>query len=278
MKVVVSIPPLKGLVEPLLPPGSSVTVLIPPGVSEHGYELPPAQIKEAINADMLVWIGGMEPQIDALSKGNQRASRVDIRLADALGIDVHDDHDHGKGGAHEHHVHGGECDPHVWLDPQTARLIVQRVAAKVAAVRPVPAGAAATDGAAVAAEAMLARLDAIDKEYREGLAPAKARTIVVGHDAYGWLAKRYNLKTVAISGLTANEPTPGDLQKAKEAVRANGLKAVLKEPQLNPAAAKSIADATGVEVLTLDPLGDGDYFLMMRENLAAIRAALGVGK
>lgn len=279
MKVVVSIPPLKGLIEPLLPPGSSVTVLLPPGVSEHGYELPPAQIKEAINADMLVWIGGMEPQVDALSKGNLRAARTDVRLADALGIDVHDDHDHGKAEAHEGHGHGGEGDPHVWLDPQSAKLIVQRVAAKVAALRPVPAGAATTDGsAAAAAESLLARLDALDKEYRDGLASAKVRTIVVGHDAYGWLAKRYDLKTVAISGLSASEPTAGDLQNAKEAVRANGLKAVLKEPQLNPAAAKSIADATGVEVLTLDPLGDGDYFLMMRENLAAIRAALGLGK
>jgi zinc transport system substrate-binding protein len=290
MKVVVSIAPLKGLIEPLLPPGSTVTVLIPPNTSEHGYELPPAQQQEAIKADLLVWIG-MEEKIDAVSKENQRATRVDVRLADALGIEVHDDdhdHDHGKGeaeggkpggGAHEHE-HGGEGDPHVWLDPQQAKLIVRAVAKKVAAARPAAGGegGAGPDEVTAAVDAMCTRLDGLDKEYRDGLAGATTRTIVVGHDAFGWLARRYDLKTVAISGLTAAEPTPGDLQRAREAVKTNGLKAVFKEPQLDPAAAKSIAEATGAQVLTLDPLGDGDYFLMMRTNLKAIRTALGLEK
>jgi zinc transport system substrate-binding protein len=281
LDVVVSIPPLKGLVEPLLPPGSTVTVLIRPGSSEHGYEIPPADLMKGINAGMLVWIGGMEPAVDALSRENARPGRTDVRLADALGIEVEEDHDHdhGSGAGADHmeheHTHGGENDPHVWLDPQQAVLIVRAVGAKVAAVRPVVPGGKAT-GAPGAVEEMVAKLNALDQEYREGLVGARTRTIVVGHDAYGWLVKRYDLKTVAISGLTAGEPTLGDLQKAKEAVRANGLKAVFSEPQLSPSAAKSIADETGVEVKVLDPLGDGDYFKMMRANLEAIKSALGV--
>jgi len=285
MKVVVSIPPLKGLIEPLLPPGSTVTVLIQPGMSEHGSEITSKQLSEAINADLLVWIGGMEAKVDTLSKENRRAGRVDLRLADAMGIEVHEDehdhdgHDHGK---HEH-AHGeggsgGEGDPHVWLDPQQARAIVVHVGAKVLTLRDAPIENGLPGAPERAAAAQLARLDALDKEYKEGLASAKVRTIVVGHDAYGWLARRYDLKTVAISGLSAGEPTQADMQKAKEAVRANGLKAVFKEPQLGDAAAKRIAEETGVQVLTLDPLGDGDYFKMMRANLEAIKAALGVEK
>ncbi|MFT3685202.1 MAG: metal ABC transporter substrate-binding protein [Phycisphaerales bacterium] len=296
MKVVVSIPPLKGLVAPLLPPGSTVTVLIPPGVSEHGFEIPPAQVREAINADLLVWVGGMEPAVDTLSKANPRPGRLEVRLADALGIAVHEhDHDeHGeaeKGGHeahadhHDEHEHGAEGeagDPHIWLDPQNAALIVKAVEAKVIAARPsdpVAEGGAGGSGhpAHWKSVGVQAELDTLDQAFRSGLEPAKARTIVVAHDAYARLAKRYALTTVAISGLTATEPTPGDLQKAKEAVRANGLKAVFTEPQISDRAAKSIAEATGVKVLSLDPLGDGDYFKMMYANLEALKQALGVG-
>ncbi len=281
MSVVVSIPPLKGLIEPLLPPGSTVTVLIPPGVSEHGYEVPPGQLKGAINADMLVWIGGMEPQVDALSAANKREKRVDVRLVEVLNIrpvehDGHDhDHDHAEGGGQDGHGHGGD-DPHVWLDPTQAVLITRRLADRIVQCRPLDSVAAGAHPAEVACKGAIARLNDLDAEFRGGLAGAGSRTIVVGHDAYGWLARRYDLQTVAISGLNATEPTPGDLQKAKEAVRANKLRAVFAEPQLNPAAAKRIADETGAEVLALDPLGDGDYFKMMRSNLAVIRTALGL--
>ncbi|HYD00020.1 MAG TPA: metal ABC transporter substrate-binding protein [Phycisphaerales bacterium] len=272
MSVVVSIAPLKGLVEPLLPPGSSVTVLIPPGASEHGYEIPPARVKDAINADLLVWIGGMEPQVDTISRENRRPNRVDVRLADALKLHIHA-HDHGHGKEEEHDHHGD--DPHVWLDPVKAKEIVRAVAEAVMKLRTDDVG---KHDAGAAASALEFKLGELDAELRAKLADAKGKTIVVAHDAYGWLARRYELKTVAISGLNAGEPKPADLQKAKEAVRTHGLRAVFTEPQLSDAAAKSIAAATGVKVLKLDPLGDGDYFKMMRENLAAIREALGLSK
>src|SRR5262249_16988006 len=61
----VSIAPLRGLIEPLLPPGSKVELLVPAGVSEHGYEIPPARLASMAKADLLVYVGmGMEPQID----------------------------------------------------------------------------------------------------------------------------------------------------------------------------------------------------------------------
>lgn len=273
LRVVVSIPPLKGLIEPLLPPGSTVTVLIPAGTSEHGYEIPPGTISAAINADLLVWIGGMEPQVDTLSKANQRSTRSDLRLADALKIEVHP-HEHDHDG-HDHDHDDGAGDPHFWLDPVMASQIAQTAAVRIKQLRTSASTPHPVDAAATALESQLLGLDA---DFRRGLADSKSRTIVVSHDAYGWLAKRYNLKTVAISGLNANEPAPSDVQKARETIKSNGLTAVFSEPQLSPAAAQSIAQATGVTVLTLDPLGDGDYFKFMRTNLAALRKGLGVDK
>ncbi|MBC7833755.1 MAG: zinc ABC transporter substrate-binding protein, partial [Phycisphaerales bacterium] len=101
-------------------------------------------------------------------------------------------------------------------------------------------------------------------------------TLVVSHDAYGWLCKRYGFTALPITGLSAGEPTPRSLERAIAAVKAAKAPAVFVEPQLSPASAKAVAKATGAKVLTLDPLGNGDWFAMMEANLAAIREGLGV--
>ena len=104
---------------------------------------------------------------------------------------------------------------------------------------------------------------------------AETRTIVVGHDAYGWLARRYSLNTIAIAGLNAQEPTNKAVQAAIAAIRQRGAKAVFVEPQLSQAAGKRIAERTKVPVLLLDPLGDGDWFRMMESNLESLKKGLG---
>jgi zinc transport system substrate-binding protein len=104
---------------------------------------------------------------------------------------------------------------------------------------------------------------------------ATNRTIVVGHDAYKHLAARYGLKTVALAGLHASEPTPKAIEEAIKTIKAQKAKIIFAEPQLNRTAAERIAKATGAEIRTLDPLGDGDYFKMMNDNLEALKAALG---
>nr|MCU0688696.1 metal ABC transporter substrate-binding protein [Phycisphaerales bacterium] len=120
------------------------------------------------------------------------------------------------------------------------------------------------------------RLGALDAQYRTAVdaLPADRRTIVVAHDAYSWLAKRYGLETVAIKGLTAQEPAPADLARAIATVRDRKISTVFIEPQVSSKASHRVAEATGARVAMLDPLGNGDYFRMMTDNLAAIRAAL----
>lgn len=261
LKVVVSIPPLKGLVEPLLPPGSTIDVLIPPGASEHGYELPPQKLATASMADLVVTVGlGLEPQIDKFLKDRPRAGRKEVRFADVPGLalpstDAHAGHDH---------VHDETCDhaidPHLWLDPLAAKLLVGRLGEVL--------------GAAPAAAKQQQRIDQVDAAYRTTLAAAKRRTIVVAHDAYGHLAKRYGLEVIALTGLNAGEPKPADLKKAADVMREKGLTTIFIEPQLARAPADRLAAALNAKVAVLDPLGDGDWFALMDKNLAVLAAAL----
>jgi len=104
--------------------------------------------------------------------------------------------------------------------------------------------------------------------------PAR-RTIVVAHDAFGWLAQRYKLDVVAISGLAAGEPKPEAIRDAVRVIREKSLTTIFVEPQLSTASAKRVAQLTGAKIDTLDPLGDGDYFKLMNANLDALARALG---
>ena len=262
---VVTIPPLKGLVEPLLPSGGRVELLIPAGVSEHNYELPPSKLAALEGADLVVYVGlGLEPQVEKFLRDHPRSGRSEVCFATVVGISSpeHADEKHDAHEAEEEHEHA--VDPHLWLDPVMARRLVEHVGE----VLRVPDKAAAE----------LARIDDIDRQYREALSGGPKKTIVVGHAAYGWMAKRYGLEVVPIAGLNASEPTPAAIERAVRAVKEMGVSTVFVEPQLSQAAGKRIAESTGVPVRVLDPLGDGDWFGMMQRNLDALKTALGAGK
>lgn len=321
LNVVVTIAPLRGLVEGLLPPGSSLTVLVPPGVSEHGYEIPPASLARLARADIVVKIGaGLEPQVEKFIQANPRPSRAVIVLEDSTGqaAEPHE-HEHAAepaatdpatapgtattaaesaapaqakpAHAHNHDGPGHSCsvcgthatDPHLWLNPAHAAALTRAVAREVLRARLSPESLAgrpiesAIDEAMTAwpeLSAQLARIERIDESYRRTLAAAKRRTIIVAHDAFGEIERRYNIRAVAIAGLHAGEPTPAAIRAAIETIRAEGLTTVFIEPQLSPRAAKRIAETTGARVEVLDPLGTGDWFGLMETNLRALSKAL----
>jgi zinc transport system substrate-binding protein len=276
LRVVVSIAPLRGLIQPLLPGGSTVDMLIPPGVSEHGYEIPPAKLTAITRADLVITIGlGLEPQIDKFLKNNPSDSRMAVTMADLVDVQA-DPNDHAA------HAHGpnGEClhgavDPHLWLDPGMVKKFVEKLAPELAKRFPASESAETEHPVLASARQLTDRIDALDAAYRDAADNAETRTLVVGHDAYGWMSRRYSLSTIAIAGLNAQEPTNKAVQAAIAAIRQRGAKAVFVEPQLSQAAGKRIAERTKVPVLLLDPLGDGDWFRMMESNLASLEKGLG---
>jgi zinc transport system substrate-binding protein len=275
LRVVATIAPLAGLTKPLLEQAkvpADIVTLIPPGVSEHGYEIPPSKLQALAQADVVVLIGlGMEPQVEKFLRDRPSETRKVVIAADAAGIKGECDHDHGDEESHEEHHHA--VDPHVWLDPVLAESIVKAIAK---ALRETEKGNTEAVQRLDAAEAdLLARVREVDAEYKAVMAKAKRKTIVVGHDAWGYIEKRYGIEAVAIKGLTASEPTPSGLADAMRAIRERGATCVFVEPQLSRQAGEKIAKATGVPVRTLDPLGDGDWFAMMRGNLQKIAAGLG---
>jgi len=297
LKVVVTIGPLRGITARIVPEGSVIEQLIPSGVSEHGYEIPPGKLRLLAKADLVVRIGeALEPQVEKSLLANPRAARgVATMMPEADGGHEHDKKGGGekgggeKGGSGKAHAHAhapgeacdehGGSDPHVWLDPVLMEQFAAQIGTATTAsliARTADVGQHAQIAAAIAdrVAAVTLEIRGVDAEYKAVLGGKAHRTIVVTHDAWGHLASRYGLKTVALKGLSATEPTMAALKLAAETVKSEGLTTVFLEPQLSGAAGKRIAEATGVKTAMLDPLGSGDWFAMMRGNLRAIAASL----
>ena len=130
------------------------------------------------------------------------------------------------------------------------------------------------------AEELATELAALDEEFAAGLATCERDTIVVSHDAYGYLADKYDLEQVSIAGLDPDtEPSPARLAEIGKVVEAEGVTTVFSESLVNPKVAETLAAEHGIETAVLDPVENqsdenADYQQVMRNNLEALRTAL----
>jgi zinc transport system substrate-binding protein len=265
--VVVSIPPLAGLVRPLLPPNSEVTVLVPAGRTAHGYRPTPEDIAAIGRADAVVLVGMN------LETGMAKAVRGKpvIKMSEVLGLDEdpHAGHDH-SGDEHDHD-HAAHTDPHLWLDPVLAARFVRALPGAVPE-------SLRNEETAQNAEWLAEKIDGIDAEYAERLAPFAGRAIVTHHASFTRVAERYGLEVAAVlRAIETLEPSPADIAGAVRAIEDRGVGAIFVEPQFGVTSATRVADSAGVELVTLDPLGDGNWIELMRANLDALVTGLGAG-
>ena len=270
LRVVVSIAPLAGIVEPLAESaGGSVRVLAPTGVSAHGFELTPDDLRAIAQADVLITIGlGFDRQVMQAAAAHRASWRRDVVLGTVLNVDQEDpDHEHNAFCDH------GPIDPHIWLDPGLVSRSVTELAQVLAEVRPESA-----DAITEAAQRQLAMVQEIDSAYQVALAPFDGAEVVTLHAAWGRLFERYGLSQVAtVRPIESVEPTPVEIAEVADQIRERGIRVVFAEPQHSRAAADKVADAAGASVHVIDPVGTGDWAGLMRSNLDVLIAALSEG-
>jgi zinc transport system substrate-binding protein len=196
-----------------------------------------------------------------------------------------DEHSHKDGASCSVCAHG-DVDPHAWLDPIAAIALVNTLADRLIALRPLSNASSPNAGDSpakglhpirVQADALIGQLDQLHREFAAQTGVLKDVPLIVAHDAYRWLARRYDLTFVPIAGLTASEPKPAQLKRAIESARQSRARVIFVEPQTNPQAAKRVAESVGARLVTLDPLGSGSYVQMMRANLSAMLQAAADG-
>jgi ABC-type Zn uptake system ZnuABC Zn-binding protein ZnuA len=266
-RVIVSIPPLMGLLQPMFPEGTEFTVLVESGRSVHGYEPTPAHMATLARADVVVVVGlGLEGRlVDAVRHGGANATLIE--MSGVLGIEGHG-HVH-----HEGHDHGadepcGLVDAHLWLDPVLVREFIETLPAHL------PEKFRDTAGAA--APGMAARINEVHEAYRDRLAPFAGRAIITHHASMSRPAERYGVRVAGVlRPIETIESSAADIAAARRAIDEEGIGAVFVEPQFSKSSAERLAESAGVRTLVLDPLGDGDWFAMMRTNLERLVEGLG---
>jgi zinc transport system substrate-binding protein len=253
-----------------------VTDLTPAGAEPHDLELTPGNLRRLREADLVLYLGrGFQPAVEDAAETLEGSSEV----IDVLeGLELRE----GAGGPHDEY--GDEekerADPHVWLDPVRMKGLVERVETALARAAPLRASGFEERAAAFSEE-----LDRLDAVYRSTLSTCSRRELFVSHAAFGYLADRYGLEMVSISGLAPeSEPTPQALRAAADAAREQGATAIFFETLVSPRVAEAVAREVGAEVAVLNPIEgltdeqerEGrDYLSLMRENLESLAAGLG---
>lgn len=236
-----------------------VTTLTPPGVEPHEFQPTPQDLTKLYQADVVVLNGlGVDAWADKLMPELQAKGARVLRMSDEI-ASINED-------------------PHLWLDPERVKKEAEVMARELTAL--------SSDKAMIQTRknSFLQELSALSEAYRTGLTNCERREIVTAHDAFRYLAERYQLTVLPIQGLSPEtDPSLQTMFELTTLVKQKGIKYIFFESLVDPRLAEAIAHEVGAETLMLHPLegltqeevqSGKSYIGLMRDNLRNLRLAL----
>ncbi|WP_421656639.1 metal ABC transporter solute-binding protein, Zn/Mn family [Leptothermofonsia sp. ETS-13] len=302
IKVIATFLPVYLFTKAVAGDAADVDILIKPGTEVHEYQSTPADVQAIAQADVVVKNGlGIEEFLEDTIKSTENPK---LKVIDAsAGIEPieeisptvaaggekgsnHDhDHDHAdeKGQGHDAtkekdnekanaHVHTGG-NPHVWLDPILAKKQVENIRDGLVAADPANEPAYKANAAAY-----IQKLSDLNNQFEQTLKPYRNRTFITFHDAFPYLAKRYQLKQEAVVAIPEDQLSPNDVQETISTVKQFNVKALFSEPGVDNKLLTGISKDLGLKVYLLDSLESGQldpnyYFTTMQSNLKTLEMA-----
>ncbi len=237
--------------------------LVPPGAEPHEYEPTPQDVAALTKAKLLVYNGaGFELWV---SKLLQQLPPIIVKVEATKGLPLVT-------------VEGG-LDPHVWLDPLLAQHEADNILTGLITADP-----DVKETYQANTRKLKDDLVALDHRYTEALEKCRKKTFISGHEAFGYLAKRYGLTMVAISGLSPeSEPSPAKLKEVTGLAKKYGVRVLYVETLISPKLSETIAREVGATLRVLNPLegltdaeisAGKTYITVMDENLGNLREGL----
>ena len=267
IKAVTSIKPIHSLVSYIMEGVGSPDLIVDGYNSPHGFSLKPSHAKMLQEADIVIYVGeGLEEFLEKPLKSlAQNAVKFELLKQSGMKklkfrerniFEGHDDHGHDKKAKkedhddHGHDDHGhGQFDPHIWLDPMNAKIIVKKVTNQLSKLDKDNSSTYKSNS-----KKALKEIDNLIKQVKSDI--SKDAKVVVFHDAYQYFEKRFDVNI--IGALTVNtDVLPGaeQLAEIREVIEHEKVTCVLSEPQFNPDIVKTIANDTNINMGVLDPLG-----------------------
>ncbi len=276
IKVVASIKPIHSLASYLMDGVGKPDLIVDGYASPHGFALKPSHAKMLQNADLVFWVGEdlenfLEKPLKSIAKKAEKIELMEIKGLKKLEFrernifeshsdhghghkkDKHDDHkEHGhkedKHDDHKGHAHG-EHDPHIWLDPMNAKVILSEMAEHL------------IENDQENASKYKANLKKANKDIDKLIKKVKSELnkdfkSIVFHDAYQYFEKRFNVNV--LGAFTVNTdilPGAEQLSEIREVIEHEKVSCVFSEPQFNPDIIKAVAKDTNIKTGVIDPLG-----------------------
>jgi zinc transport system substrate-binding protein len=269
ISIVTSVFPLLEFAAAVAGERGEVNLLLPPGAGVHTWQPRASDIARLLSADLFIYIGaGLEPWIPELLRSSSSKKLKILAVADFLPLE--EKNEPGK----------GFVDPHVWLDFELDRMILDRIAETVSGIDPSHASSYRL-GAAQYNQ----KLQELDERFSTSLGHCRQKTILLGgHAAFGYLARRFNLQQLSLYGLSPDaEPSPSRLMETIRWAREHNVKAVYMEANSSPKMARVLAKEVQAELLILNT-GENlnrkewasglTFFDIMEENLKSLEKGL----
>lgn len=254
--------------------GSSIELvnILPAGVSPHSFEPTPKLMAKIEKSSLVIFSGGLEPWTSAFHfKHNTLNISQYVTLRK-----LHKNEEHEE---HESHHHKGSFDPHYWLNIENMKKATKIITQKLIEVAPKNKTLYEKNE-----KIYLSMLENLEKNFDTSLKECKYDTLVSNHNAFSYIASRYNFKTATLSGLSPQSmPSPKKIVQLMKRIKKDNIKTIFFESFANEKVIRSIAHDTKINVDVLHPLGNitaiqlknnESYEKIMRENLSKISKAL----
>ena len=275
IKVVASIKPIHSLASYLMDGVGKPDLIVDGYASPHGFAMKPSHAKMLQNADLIFWVGEdlesfLEKPLNSIAKKAEKIELMEIKGLNKLEFrernifEGHDDHghdEHKKEDEHkehghkedkhdDHHEHAhGEHDPHIWLDPMNAKVILKEMAEHLIENDQKNASTYKAN-----LKKALKDLDKLTKKVKSEL--NKDFKSIVFHDAYQYFEKRFDVNVLgAFTVNTDVMPGAEQLSEIREIIEHDKVSCVFSEPQFNPDIINAVAKDMNIKTGVLDPLG-----------------------
>lgn len=273
IKIYTSIYPLYDFAKKVGGDKVEVTNLVPAGTEPHDWEISTSDIVNLEKADMLIYNGaGIENWTDKVIDTLENKDIIYVKTSE--GLDIHKVGEEASSNKEDGHSHGS-FDPHTWLSINNAKEEMKNI--KDALVKYDPESAKYYEDNY---EKYSQKFDELDKKYSDTLDPIKNKTIIVAHEAFGYLCSDHDINQEGIEGLTPDsEPDPARMSEIIKFAKDNNVKTIFFEELVSPKVAETIAKEINAKTEVLNPLeglseeqinNGEDYFSVMENNLEVL--------
>jgi zinc transport system substrate-binding protein len=240
-------------------------VLAGPGQNPHNYEPTPKQLSSLAKAG--AWIlSGAEFEITLRPKIERLFPVLPI-VDGTAGVTFRklEEHDESETGLFLPDSHN--IDRHTWLGLEPAKLLAVHIRDTLSSID--------RASAEYYAENCKALVQDIDNEFaalRRELAPLRGSNVFVYHPSFGYFLDEFGITQQAVE-IGGKSPAPRELSRLIALAKQERPMAIFVQAQFPVSAAKTIADAVGAELISLDPLAP-DWLANIRRMGEALKAVV----